>query len=73
MNAIPAIPLVTERPVQLNSRLWELHAKSAARTITPNEDAELDAMCAALEAKWAEENAAEDTEAMRRFNEGEGL
>lgn len=60
MNApqsIPAIPLVTVQPVQLNERYWHLHAKSAARTITPEEDAELDAMCGELEAKWAEENA----------------
>jgi len=48
---IPVIPLVTVEVRLPNERLWELHAKCAARTATPDEIDELDAMCAQLEAQ----------------------
>ena len=43
------IPLITEQPVALNKRLWELARKEADGIATPAETRELDALCATLE------------------------
>lgn len=52
MNAaLPTIPRITVEPVKLNERLWELHGKCAAGTMTDAERRELDVMCAAAEAE----------------------
>jgi hypothetical protein len=55
MKTIPPIPLVTVEPRPLNARLWELHAKSIDRTLTPEEANELEALCNRLEAEGAAE------------------
>jgi len=46
---IPTLQPISVMPRQLNERLWELHRKSADRTITPMEAVELTCLCNALE------------------------
>jgi len=46
---IPTLQPISVMPRKLNERLWELHAKSADRTITPMEAVELTCLCNALE------------------------
>ena len=43
------IPLITEQPVALNRRLWQLARKEADGIATPAETREMDALCATLE------------------------
>lgn len=50
---IAAIPPVTAQVRPLNERLWELVGKDVAGTITPQENAELIGLCAALEQQEA--------------------
>lgn len=48
---IPHIPRITVEPQLPSERLWELVRKDAANIATHDERAELDALCAELEAK----------------------
>jgi len=53
---IPPIPTIDLRPVQFNERLWQLHAKDVAGTLTAAERAEYDELCARLEAECVDAN-----------------
>lgn len=50
MQTIPTPTPITTRPRPLNSQLWTLIAKERAGTATASERADLDLLCAQLEA-----------------------
>lgn len=53
MRTIPTLAPINAKPRRLNERLWQLIAKETAGTATARERAELDVICARLEAAAA--------------------